>query len=381
MIKFYLSLLLLVIAKTIFCQIPEGYYSSAANKAGTELQLSLHDIIDGHTVISYNAIWDAFYSTDRTSDDKVWDIYSDIPVGSPAYTYSFVSNQCGNYSGEGDCYNREHSFPKSWFNEESPMVSDLFQVYPTDGYVNGRRGNYPYGETNSPTWASTNGSKLGPCSYSGYNGTVFEPINEYKGDLARTYFYMATRYYGEDGDWAGSDMVEGSQPKAWALAMLLEWDENDPVSQKEIDRNNAIYAIQGNRNPFIDHPEYVGYVWEGVTPDDPVVTEAPSNAVLNFSGSFITLNWTDASGENLPGGYLIVYNTEGFQSLPVPVDGTSPQNYSMSKVVSYGVGHCILPNLQQKTKYYIKIYSFSGSGNLTDYKTDGSVPQLEKITN
>jgi endonuclease I len=76
------------------------------------------------------------------------------------------------------------------------MNSDLFQIYPTDGYVNQKRGNYPYGETNNASWISTNGSKLGACSVSGYNGTIFEPINEYKGDIARTYFYMATRYYG-----------------------------------------------------------------------------------------------------------------------------------------------------------------------------------------
>ncbi|OFY71803.1 MAG: hypothetical protein A2265_01200, partial [Bacteroidetes bacterium RIFOXYA12_FULL_33_9] len=168
---------------------------------------------------------------------------------------------CGNYNSENDCYNREHSWPQSWFDESSPMVSDLFHVYPTDGYVNGKRANYPYGEVNSPNWTSMNGSKLGTCSYPGYTGIVFEPIDAYKGDFARTYFYMSTRYYGEDAGWTGSPMVNGAELEPWAMKMMLEWSDADPVSQKEIDRNNAVYGIQNNRNPFIDHPEYAMEIW------------------------------------------------------------------------------------------------------------------------
>ena len=364
-------------------QIPSGYYNNASNKSGTELQAALHQIIDNHTVISYSGLWNAFESTDVKTDGKVWDIYSDKPGGTPAYEFTFGNNECGNYNSEGDCYNREHSFPASWFNSQSPMQTDLFQIYPTDGYVNNIRGNYPYGETNSPSWTSTNGSKLGPCSVSGYSGTVFEPIDEYKGDLARTYFYMATRYYGEDSNWSGSPMVTGAQLKAWAIAMLLQWNEEDPVSQKEIDRNNAVYSIQGNRNPFIDHPEYVTSVWEE---DNPInggesTVHKPSNHVTEFSTSFITLHWTDATGSQLPGGYLIVYNTEGFLSLPVPADGTPPENYTMARVVNFGVGQCTIGNLQKNTKYYFKIYSYTGHGSSTDYKTDGTVPYVEKIAN
>lgn len=385
--KLIFSILLIFAFLVPFAQIPADYYTNATNKSGTELQSTLHQIIDNHTVISYSGLWNAFLSTDAKSNGKVWDIYSDQPGSSPAYEFSFGSNQCGNYSGEGDCYNREHSFPKSWFNELSPMVSDLFQIYPTDGYVNGRRGNFPYGETNSPTWTSTNGSKLGPCKVSGYTGTIFEPIDAYKGDLARTYFYMATRYYGEDGSWSGSPMVNGAQPKAWAITMLLQWNTNDPVSQKEIDRNNAIYELQGNRNPFIDHPEYAAYIWSGESPNnggnngESNGTQRPDRQVTEFSTSFITLHWTDATGNQLPAAYLIVYNTEGFESLPTPTDGIPAGNYSPAKTVQYGIEKCTIGNLQQGTKYYIKIYSYTGSGNSTDYKTDGTVPQLEQITN
>jgi hypothetical protein len=106
-----------------------------------------------------------------------------------------------------------------------------------------------------------NGSKLGICSWTGYSGMVFEPIDEFKGDLARTYFYMSVRYYNEDTGWPGSGMTTGSQLKTWALVMMLQWNSLDPVSQKEIDRNNAVYLFQGNRNPFIDHPGYAGIIW------------------------------------------------------------------------------------------------------------------------
>jgi len=261
-VKYSFLILLSALVPLFLKAQPAGYYSAAENLTGTMLQQTLHDIIKNHTVLSYSSLWTQFQGTDKKSDGTVWDMYSDIPAGTPVYSYSFITNQCGNYSGEGSCYNREHSFPNSWFGGEVfPMYTDLFHLYPTDGYVNGQRGSYPFGITSVPTWTSTNGSKLGLCSYSGYTGIIFEPINAYKGDFARTYFYMAVRYYGEDSLWPGSDMVTGSQLKTWALKMLMEWDLNDPVSLKEKDRNDAVYSIQGNRNPFIDNPGYVNLIW------------------------------------------------------------------------------------------------------------------------
>jgi endonuclease I len=256
-----LTFTLLILISITQAQPPQGYYNSASGKTGTQLQQALHDIIDNHTAISYNTIWTAFKTTDKKPNGKVWDMYSDIPGGTPPYEFTFVSDQCGNYGGEGDCYNREHSWPKSWFNDANPMYTDLFHIVATDGYVNGRRSNYPYGEVGTASWTSLNGSKLGDCATPGYSGIVFEPRDDYKGDFARNYFYMATRYYNEDNGWPGSDMVTGSQFKPWAKAMLLIWAQQDPVSQKEVDRNNAAYAYQNNRNPFIDHPEYANNIW------------------------------------------------------------------------------------------------------------------------
>ncbi|HLN54289.1 MAG TPA: endonuclease [Lentimicrobium sp.] len=264
--RYWPSLFLVFMNLAVRAQVPAGYYDPAAGLNGVQLQSALHAIIDNHSAQSYSSLWEYFESTDMKPDGSVWDIYSDNPGGNPPYLYHFTTaDQCGNYSGEGDCFNREHSWPKSWFDDMMPMYTDLFHLYPTDGYVNNRRGNYPYGEVGTATWTSMNGSLVGNCVYPGYSGTVFEPIDAYKGDLARTYFYMAVRYYTEDSGWSGSEQTNGSQLKPWAMHMMLDWNEADPVSDKEIDRNNAVYGIQLNRNPFIDHPEYAQAIWDPST--------------------------------------------------------------------------------------------------------------------
>lgn len=256
---------LLCVLLQVWAQAPDGYYNAANGKRGSGLKTALYQIITDHTQRSYKELWTDMQTTDVREDGKVWDMYS------ATTDFTFVSDQCGNYSGEGSCYNREHSFPKSWFNDAYPMYTDLFHLYPTDGYVNNRRSNYPFGETDRPTYTSHNGfSKLGPSSVSGYNGTVFEPADEYKGDFARTYFYMATCYENRIAGWS-SDMLDGSSYPAytkWAIDMLLRWAAEDPVSEKEIRRNNAVYGIQHNRNPYIDFPGLEQYVWGDKTDTD-----------------------------------------------------------------------------------------------------------------
>ena len=251
-----LLLLLIIVGGSISAQIPSGYYNTATGKTGDELKTALHDIIKGHHVVSYGGMLNAFAYTDCKPNGMIWDIYSNVE-------YSPSTGLCGDYEQEGDCWNREHTWPQSWFNEQTTPRSDLFHVYPTDGFVNGQRSNYPYGEVNNPIYTSGNGSKLGPCVTTGYSGRVFEPIDEFKGDIARSYFYMSVRYAGEDEDWGTSGMTNKSEIKPWAMTMLLRWSDEDPVSQKEIDRNNVIYSgYQHNRNPFIDHPEYARMIWD-----------------------------------------------------------------------------------------------------------------------
>lgn len=253
--------LALVFSACANAQPPAGYYASAEGLTGQPLRVALHNIItNNHAPLSYAGLWNAFTTTDAKPGNKVWDMYSDIPGGTAPYVYTFGTDQCGSYTGEGDCYNREHSFPQSWFNTGNPMRTDLFHIYPTDGWVNQKRGNHPFGKVGSPDWVSQNGSKVGLSITAGYNGTVFEPIDAYKGDFARSYFYMMTRYYGEMSGWSTPMMANGDLAP-WAMAQLMEWHMQDPVSPKETARNNAVYALQQNRNPFIDRPEWANAIW------------------------------------------------------------------------------------------------------------------------
>ena len=216
-------------------------------------------ILNDANDVGYNGLWNLYKTTDRRSDGKVWDMYSDVT------NYTFGTDQCGTYGVEGDCYNREHSVPKSWFNERSPMKSDAWHVYPIDGKINGMRSNNPFGEVGSGASGSKNGfSKWGKCVTPGYSGTVFEPNDEYKGDFARTYFYFATRYKGVATSGQGALVFTSTYPyiTGWQLDMLLRWHKKDPVSPKELDRNEAVYdSRQGNRNPFIDYPELVDLIF------------------------------------------------------------------------------------------------------------------------
>jgi endonuclease I len=208
-------------------------------------------------------LWTAYKKTDVKPNGKVSDIYSNVATGMPPYEFTFTTNQCGSYAVEGDCYNREHSWPQSWFNSVAGPVSDLFHIYPTDGKVNGERSNWPYGNVSVPTWTSQNGGKLGPCTNTGYTSTAFEPIDEYKGDLARTYFYMSTRYYSEDAGWSSSAATNKANILPWQVNVLLQWHHQDAVSAKEIARNDSIYyKFQNNRNPFIDNPQWADSIWK-----------------------------------------------------------------------------------------------------------------------
>ena len=266
------TLALLAISSNSFAQGgPNGsgeYYKSADGKKGAALKTALCGIIYNRTERGsaddvYKMLWNDFKTTDVRSDGKVWDMYSNIT------NFTFGTDQdSGNHSYEGKAYNREHSFPKSWFGGKvMPMYADLFHLYPTDGKVNENRGDLPFGETNGSNKNSANDfSKIGVCTYPGYTGTVFEPNDIYKGDFARTYFYMVTCYEEKLPDWVNKGnaniTINSSGLVTWQLEMLMKWSKNDPVSaDKETPRNIAVYGIQGNRNPFIDYPGLEEYIW------------------------------------------------------------------------------------------------------------------------
>lgn len=255
------GLVALFAGMAVFAAAPSAYYKDAEGKKDKSLYLALGDIINNHNAKSYDYLWTAFKTTDVDGNGKIWDMYS-------TKRWRAGGEQCGSYKSIGDCYNREHSFPKSWFNDAKPMYTDLYHLYPTDGKVNGQRSNYPFGECANGSAVASSGSvkalgKLGKSTFAGYSGTVFEPDDEYKGDFARTYFYMAACYSDRNKSWK-SDMLAGNDfPffKDWAVNLLLKWHRQDPVSDKEIKRNDAVYNIQNNRNPFIDHPELAEHIW------------------------------------------------------------------------------------------------------------------------
>jgi endonuclease I len=301
--KFFLLISVWVLfIQSLFADIPTGYYDSATGD-GYTLKTQLYNIIKDHTSVSYTpGVWDAFYTTDVRSDGKVWDTYSNCD-------FTLGDDQDSGSGGTAECqfYNREHSFPRSWFGGEvDPMNTDIFHIYPTDKKVNNVRLSYPFGRVGSASYTSSNGSELGTCDYPGYTGTVFEPTDEYKGDFARTYFYMATRYENVINGWENNDsngdaVLNGTSDQVyeeWYLNIIIEWHNNDPVSQKEIDRNDAIYSIQNNRNPFIDHPEYVAEIWGGGGNSAPSITNtsiSPTNPT-SIDAVSVSATITDSDG-------------------------------------------------------------------------------------
>jgi endonuclease I/chitodextrinase len=312
--KLKLLLFALLISLYSFAQIPAGYYTTATG-TGYTLKTQLYNIIKGHTDNGYAGLYTTYLTSDRDyyyeNDGTVLDMYSENPTGIDPYTYSTSSStdKCGSYSVEGDCYNREHIIPQSVFNESAPMVSDAHSITPTDGKVNGLRSAFPHGIVATASKTTLNGSKLGSSGVAGYSGTVFEPIDEFKGDIARMYLYFATRYENTVSGYS-YDMFDGSSDKVFTTAflnMLLTWHAQDPVNAREIARNNAIYAQQNNRNPYIDHPEYVQAIWNPVA-DTVAPTAATNLAVTGTTSNTVSLSWTAATDNVAVTSYDIYMN-------------------------------------------------------------------------
>ncbi|MCM1348895.1 MAG: endonuclease [Firmicutes bacterium] len=302
------SVTLLIAAMALIGQatVPAGYYSSLKGKSESELKTALYQIINPHTLVSsYQNLPQYFQKTDvYPNSQRWWDMYSDIPLYAPSF--------------KG--LNREHSLPKSWWGGSTtiPAYTDLNHLYPAEADANQAKSNYPLGKVVG-TVSFTNGiSKVGVGQNSGGAKYVFEPADEYKGDFARTYFYMVTCY--QNLNWRYTYMCrDGVYPslQQWAIDLLLEWHRNDKVSQKELDRNEQVFLVQNNRNPFIDYPELVEYIWgnkkgQAYMPDETPVTPGqeanlitpPNGMTLDFSQVATGLSTTaqlQFKGENLRG--------------------------------------------------------------------------------
>ena len=240
-----------------------GYYDGIDfSLTEAALKTALFHLISPHTSRGYSALWTAYATTDIDADGKIWDMYSKY-----RWTYGKSDaggDQCGSYSVEGDCYNREHTIPQSVFNDATPMVCDVHHIFPTDGKVNGIRSDYPHGKVDKATYTSTNGTLIGSSdTTTGYSGTVCELADEYKGDFARAYFYFVTCYEDKIPSYSFPSFSKNTYPSlaSWAQKLYVQWAKDDPVSEKETKRNQAAYVFQNNRNPFVDHPEAITAIW------------------------------------------------------------------------------------------------------------------------
>ena len=255
--RFVSSIFILFIAVCAVAQ-KEYYTPVDGKKGGEELKTALYNLIKNHKKISYGSgednTWGAFYTTDAVIENgqrRVLDMYSSEK--------RYFGSKGSAVSG----MNIEHSVPKSWWGgTKNNAYCDIHHLNPSDQNANSHKSNYPLAELASETW--TNGvASVGKANINGSSTNAFEPCDEYKGDFARTYMYMFTCY--QDLTWETTQMnyENSAYPtlKPWAAELLLKWHKQDPVSEKEVNRNNAVYAVQGNRNPFVDYPQLADYVW------------------------------------------------------------------------------------------------------------------------
>jgi len=239
----------------------DNYYQNIdPSLSGQQLKDALSELINSNvSVLSYEQVWGAFEIVDKdlpgATCDGIQGIYS-------AYCWSNTS-ECGNYKKEGQCFNREHFWPKSWWGG-SVIVSytDIHHLFPTDGYVNNRRGDSPLGIVYKVTYNSTNGCLVGTCDPDknfGFTGPCFEPNDSFKGHAARVYFYMSVRYE-KTFKCCSEPGVNDADLRDWLENVLRQWHAEFPPGPAELERNNRVFGVQGNRNPFVDHPEWVAKI-------------------------------------------------------------------------------------------------------------------------
>lgn len=316
-------------AVTAWGAIPDGYYTGLNGKTGSELKTAAYTIINPHIIPSnissyYSNLKVTFQQTDLYPESmRWWDMYSDIPLYAPSFAG----------------LNREHSFPKSWWGGSTsvPPYIDLNHLYPSEREANTKKSNHPLGEVSVA--AFDNGvCKVGqPVSgQGGGDGTVFEPADEYKGDFARTYFYMVTCY--QNMTWKYTYMTQNNtyptlQP--WAMNMLLRWAEEDPVSQKEIDRNEAVYRLQNNRNPFIDFPHLASYIWGDKKGEPFYTTSTPDiptgDPVLSTPVDGMTLDFNQVAEGSSTSSKIIIRGENILNNVSLLVTGSYRSMFKLSE--------------------------------------------------
>lgn len=337
--KYLLIVVSVLLSLSALATYKPGYYDRMDGKRREDLKKATKECVQTHTMLNYTNLPNNWVFTDVYPDlvngqRRWWEMYSDE-------IYLIRSGQSGLTSFRDNKMQREHSVPKSWWGSDdtSPAWTDIYNLYPSDGPANQAKSNYPLGPVGSPSF--NNGvTKVGvpKPGYGGSSGIVFEPADEYKGDFARAYFYVFTVY--DQLNWTGNSMANRNEwptLKPWAYELLLQWARQDPVSQKEITRNDAAERQQGNRNPFVDFPELAEYIWGtkntevfyikdqggGSTPPitgDPELTSPINGEALDFGETAVGSATTAA---------LIVNGSNLTSSLTIRVTGTDRKMFTL----------------------------------------------------
>lgn len=291
----FITSILIALCSWVLAVVPAGYYNSAEGKNGAELKTILHQIIANDTTgnLSYGSgagrTWEGFYSTDRDmTTNAVIDMYS------PEIRYYPDPNPT--FASFGQEVHIEHSLPRSWWGGSTSVAAytDLHHLFPSDGVTNNAKSNYPLGVVTGTLFFDNGVSKVGNGNYPGYTNRVFEPADEYKGDFARAYLYIATTYQNYSGSWSSPMMDNNTYPvfNEWAIDLLLQWHRQDPVSEKETTRNNVVYSFQNNRNPYIDYPQLAEHVWGDMTDVPFYINPASTGPRLNAYVATLSSNVT-----------------------------------------------------------------------------------------
>ncbi len=290
--KITLTSLLLLVAALAFAQ--GNYYDAVINLTGQQLYSALHSLISTNTYSSYDGAKVFLFQDLDNTNGNVTCIYT-----GQVYYVGY------NYTGSNNP-NTEHTYAQSWFSSPQTSVkkADLHHLFPSNSVVNSSRGNYPLYTVANHSAATVYYEDTPWQSYRGLSATgytVFEPCDESKGDIARALLYFNTRYY---------DPL--TQQNVNMTPDLVQWHFADPPDATEIARNNAIYGFLGNRNPFVDHPEFVGRIWGGSADDDPVAVPAGNLTLKNlYPNPFQTTTTLYLASKEAAPAKISVYDVRG----------------------------------------------------------------------
>ena len=329
-------------ALSSLAQIPEGYYNSLKGKKGADLKNAVYEVVKKANVLSYGSgsghTWWGFYTTDRDADNYYIDRYSAKSEWVKA----------GKQGAVGSGMNIEHSFPKSWWGGASNQAyKDLYNLMPCQSKINSTKSNYPMGEVVSGD--KGNGwTKVGNGSD---NKKYWEPADMWKGDFARGYMYMATTY--QNFSWEGTGLQilqQGAYPtlKPWAYTLFIKWAKADRPDEVEIKRNEEVYKIQKNRNPFVDFPNLMEYIW--------------GDSINYAFNPETTLKSTDYKGDG--GGTIIPDPEDPTEEMVASLDFTKSDGDAKEEIVK---NESAYSNIWiRSSQYGWKGTAYKGSNNVAD---------------